>query len=92
MFAYDNINLFVSTPDGKDAIHKTVEIGILIIPFGIVPKGRKRSTLSEDEFEEPNSAGQLKDDEIAPYPKELTIYLHFGGSGRREEKSEFSNH
>ena len=81
MVAFDNFDLFVSTPNGKDTMHETVEIGIQTIPASLEEQEIDQP-LFEDEFEEPSTtairkrrrrAFEAKDDEIAPYPKKVTM-------------------
>ena len=42
MVAFDNFDLFVSTPNGKDTMHETVEIGIQTIPKIYIAWGNER--------------------------------------------------
>ena len=79
MVAFENFDLLVSSPNGKDTMHETVEIGIQTIPS---QEEETDKPLIVEEFEEPNSSSQrkrrritfaAKNNELAPYPKKLSM-------------------
>lgn len=98
MVAFDNFDLFVNTPSGKDTLHETVEIGIQTIPS---QEDESDQPLIDEEFEEPNTSSQRKrrrrtfaaiNDELCTLSQEAVNVYHFAGCERREEKSECGNH